>query len=288
MQRFRFRNSAKALSASVVAAAIVFTPSSVGFMSALAAAPQRAAVLLAPFEGDVEHAVIRPSVFDKEQAMSEVERIARWSPYIQEAARRFDISEDWIRAVIRMESGGRTFFGGKPITSHAGAMGIMQLMPQTYGDMKELHGLGDNPYDPRNNVLAGTAYLRWLYEKFGYPKMFAAYNAGPGTLQKQMAGARRLPLETRNYVRGIAQILDTATAADEAAEEPEKLIATLTRPDGSTITIDAETVNSIRPSLPNEFVPGVRTVVAMGDREQGVTEDLATVASVLKRPSGTL
>src|SRR5436190_22500935 len=49
----------------------------------------------------------------------------RWTPYVKEAARRFNIADDWIMAVMRMESGGRTEIAGKPITSKAGAVGIM-------------------------------------------------------------------------------------------------------------------------------------------------------------------
>src|SRR5690242_19690508 len=59
--------------------------------------------------------------------------IARWTPFIKEASRRFGIAEDWIKAVIRMESGGHpTSTNGAPITSKAGAMGLMQLMPATW------------------------------------------------------------------------------------------------------------------------------------------------------------
>src|SRR5262249_52072015 len=104
----------------------------------------------------------------------------RWTPYVKEAAQRFDIAEEWIRAVMRMESGGRTDIGGRPITSQVGAMGLMQVMPATYNEMRAQYGLGSNPYDPHDNVLAGAAYLKWLHDRYGYPKMFAAYNAGPG------------------------------------------------------------------------------------------------------------
>ena len=133
--------------------------------------------------------------------------VDRWTPFIQEAARRFNIAEDWITAVMRMESGGRTEIGGKPITSKAGAIGLMQVMPETYKDMRAQYGLGANPHDPHDNVLAGAAYLKWLHDRYGYPKMFAAYNAGPGTLEAQMAGKAKLPAETQAYVKGISRIL---------------------------------------------------------------------------------
>ena len=216
--------------------------------------------------------------------MSQTQLMDRWVPLIKEASRRFGVAESWIRAVMHMESGGRTHLDDKrPITSDAGAMGIMQIMPATYQEMRLQHGLGANPYDPHDNVLAGTAYLRWLYGKYGYPKLFAAYNAGPGTLEAQFAGARRLPDETRAYVSGIAHILGTEPYPSASApSQPAKLLVTLTRPDGSAISIDGAAVASIRASLPDEYAPGVQTVLAMGNLHQGVREDLATVASILR------
>jgi soluble lytic murein transglycosylase-like protein len=221
----------------------------------------------------------------KEKAMSTSQLVDRWSSLVKDASHRFGIAEDWIRAVIRMESGGRTLQDdNRPITSDAGAMGIMQIMPQTYKEMRQHYGLGANPYDPHDNVLAGTAYLSWLYGKYGYPKMFAAYNAGPGTFETRTANARELPNETRAYVSGIARILGIKSNPSQAIpSEPMNTLATLTRPDGSAVSIDGAAVDSIRASLPDEYAPGVQTVVAMGHLHQGVREDLATVASVLKR-----
>lgn len=217
----------------------------------------------------------------KEKAMGPSQLVDRWSSLIKDASHRFGVAEDWIRAVIRMESGGRTLQDdNRPITSDAGAMGIMQIMPQTYKEMRQRYGLGANPYDPHDNVLAGTAYLSWLYGKYGYPKLFAAYNAGPGTFEARTASARELPNETRAYVSGIARIL--GIKSNPAQSQPGNTLATLTRPDGSTISIDGAAVDSIRASMPDEYAPGVQTVVAMGNLHQGVREDLATVVSLLK------
>jgi soluble lytic murein transglycosylase-like protein len=219
------------------------------------------------------------STFAKERALSPAQLIDRWAPLIKEASRRFGIAEAWINAVIRMESGGRTLLDDKrPITSNAGAMGIMQVMPETYREMRQQYGLGADPYDPHNNVLAGTAYLSWLYGRYGYPKLFAAYNAGPGTID----GTRNLPDETRAYVSGIAHIL----GAPSKPSQPIDPIVTLTRPNGSSVSIDAAAVDSIRASFPGEYTPGVQTVLSMGNRRQGVTEDLATAASVLRDHGG--
>lgn len=129
--------------------------------------------------------------------------IDRWGGHIREASARFGVPEDWIRRVMRAESGGRTTFHGRPITSPAGAMGLMQLMPATWAEMRAAHRLGPDPHDPRDNILAGTAYLRALYERFGYPGLFAAYNAGPSRYAEHLAGARRLPAETVAYVAAV-------------------------------------------------------------------------------------
>ena len=130
-------------------------------------------------------------------------RIARWSRHIEEASIRFGVPQDWIRRVMRAESGGRPTLNGVPITSRAGAMGLMQLMPGTWAEMRLRHRLGSDPHDPRDNVLAGAAYLRAMYDRFGYPGLFAAYNAGPERYGAYLARKRRLPAETVAYVAAV-------------------------------------------------------------------------------------
>lgn len=131
------------------------------------------------------------------------ERIARWQSHIAEASQRFGIPEAWIVAVMRAESGGLTTLGGRPITSRAGAMGLMQLMPGTWAEMRRRLGLGADPHLPRDNILAGTFYLRLMYDRFGYPGLFAAYNVGPARYAEHLATGRPLPGETRAYLASI-------------------------------------------------------------------------------------
>jgi soluble lytic murein transglycosylase-like protein len=126
--------------------------------------------------------------------------LAPWQADIDEASRRFDIPASWIEAVIRLESGGYASLNGRPITSSKGAMGLMQLMPATYADLRPRYGLGPDPYDPHDNISAGTAYLRELYQIYGYPFLFAAYNAGSGRLESYLSGAHPLPHETQIYL----------------------------------------------------------------------------------------
>ena len=275
------RHIAKHLLAPIVAAFIALAPSSsvAGPMPPL---DEVAQVVLAPPNNIVVQTVADTTALLKEQAMSTAQLIDRWTPYIKEASRRFKISTDWIKAVIRIESGGRTLSDdNQPITSSAGAIGIMQVMPETYREMRQQYALGADPHNPRDNILAGTAYLSWLQEKYGYPKMFAAYNAGPATFEAQTAGTRKLPKETRDYVKRIHALLGIEEPRSEPAQ-PANVVATLTRPGGSTVRIEGDKVDKIRAAFPNEFVAGVKTVVIMGQRMQGVLEDLATVTAALK------
>lgn len=127
-----------------------------------------------------------------------------WSPYVREAAARFGVPETWIRAVMQQESGGRqTGPDGSPTTSNAGAMGLMQVMPGTYDQMRQRHALGPDPYDPRSNILAGAAYLKETHLRFGAPAFLAAYNAGPDRVEAYLNGSMVLPAETVRYVAAI-------------------------------------------------------------------------------------
>ena len=126
-----------------------------------------------------------------------------WGPYIRTAAARFDVPELWIRSVMHVESGGSEYSNGQLITSGAGAMGLMQVMPSTYDELRQQYSLGDDPYDPYNNIMAGVAYMREMYDIYGSPGFLAAYNAGPNRLDDYLSDNRPLPDETRRYVAMI-------------------------------------------------------------------------------------
>ena len=148
-----------------------------------------------------------------------VERPAAAHPYaahIAEASQRFGIPEHWIVAVLRAESAGDV-----RAVSSAGAMGLMQVMPDTWAGLRARYGLGRDPYDPRDNILAGTAYLREMFDRYGnVAAMLAAYNAGPGRYDEHLATGRILPAETRAYVAALAPILGGATATDAPSSAP--------------------------------------------------------------------
>ena len=139
-----------------------------------------------------------------------------YAAYIAEASQRFGIPERWIRAVLRAESA-----GDKGAVSSAGAMGLMQVMPDTWAGLRARHRLGRDPYQPRDNILAGTAYLREMFDRYGnVGAMLAAYNAGPGRYDEHRATGRPLPAETRAYVAALAPILGGAAASEAPSSAP--------------------------------------------------------------------
>lgn len=137
-----------------------------------------------------------------------------WGPYIRQASQRFDVPEAWIREVMRQESGGRP-----TATSRAGAMGLMQVMPGTYRELQARYGLGPDPYHPWNSIMAGTAYIREMYDLYGSPGFLAAYNAGPRRFEDYLWGGRGLPGETRTYVARIGPRIAGIAPARRAPPE---------------------------------------------------------------------
>jgi len=217
------------------------------------------------------------SVFAQEQELSPSALMARWEPLIQEASRKFKISPQWIRAVMRQESGGRTMLAEDlPIVSSTGAMGIMQLMPGTYAEMAAQYRLGTDPHNPRDNIIAGAAYLKWLKSKYGYPAMFAAYNDGPGNIEDHLHRGRPLPAETRGYIAHIAKTLNDKTVAADLAK------VALTQPDGTKVSFDAHQVTAIHPAIPGIYAASVKSVVTVGKLNRGVREDVAEATSLLR------
>ena len=127
---------------------------------------------------------------------------------VAEAAAAFDLPRDWIRRVMAQESG-----GDPRAISRAGALGLMQLMPATWSEVRARLALGPDPFDIHDNVMAGAAYLREMFDRFGAQGFLAAYNMGPARYGDYVAGRASLPRETRAY---LARISLTAGASGEA------------------------------------------------------------------------
>jgi soluble lytic murein transglycosylase-like protein len=130
-----------------------------------------------------------------------------WAAFVTEASRRFGVPERWIRAVMRVESEGK-----QRARSKKGAMGLMQIMPGTWTELRSRYRLGADPYDVRDNILAGAAYIRELSDRYGTPGFLAAYNAGPGRYERHLATGRPLPEETQTYVATLEPMIESKQA----------------------------------------------------------------------------
>jgi hypothetical protein len=133
-----------------------------------------------------------------------------FSDFIDDASRRFGVPVQSIRSVLSAESAGDV-----RARSPKGAMGLMQVMPETWADLRLRYGLGNDPYDARDNILAGTVYLRELHDRYGSPGFLAAYNAGPARYEEHLAG-RPLPAETQVYLEKLAPMMDSDIAGSKA------------------------------------------------------------------------
>lgn len=126
----------------------------------------------------------------------------RIEDFVKEASQRFAIPASWIRAVMRVES-----FGDPGALSPKGAMGLMQIMPDTWAELRARLGLGADPFDPRDNIVAGAAYLRELHDRYGEGGFLAAYNAGPGRYEDHLTTGRPLPSETVVYMAAVGPLI---------------------------------------------------------------------------------
>jgi len=131
------------------------------------------------------------------------ESIDRFAEFIDEASGRFAVPARWIRAVMKVESGGDAH-----AISSRGAMGLMQLMPGTWVELSVRYGLGADPFDAHDNIIAGAAYLKDMHDRFGSAGFLAAYHAGPARYEQRLTTGRPLPQETIAYVAAVTPFLD--------------------------------------------------------------------------------
>lgn len=198
-------------------------------------------------------------------------RTAPSDPYvahIAEASRRFGVPVAWIRAVLRAESAGNV----RAISSK-GAMGLMQLMPDTWAELRVRHDLGLDPYHPRSNILAGTAYLREMFDRYGnIAAMLAAYNAGPERYDEYLSMGRPLPAETRNYVAAILPLIGVGDSAEPimvATADPNAWRRAPLFVARSTDILSADSMQPDRRSAAAPTLP-VRDVSAIEPRSDGL------------------
>jgi hypothetical protein len=211
-----------------------------------------------------------PTVTVSAQAAS-VEHPMASDPYaahVSEASQRFGIPVAWIRAVMRIESG-----GDKRAVSPKGAMGLMQLMPETWAGLRARYGLGRDPFDPHDNILAGAAFLREMHDRYGSPGFLAAYNAGPGRYEDYRDRHRPLPPETVAYVTALVPFVDGDEISGPvllAASDPSSWTQAplfIVRVDG------ARNADRASPDRPSPGAPGVvlvRDVSAIAPQSEGL------------------
>jgi hypothetical protein len=144
-----------------------------------------------------------------------------FADFVEEASRRFGVPAHWICAVIDVESAGDVC-----ARSPRGAVGLMQVMPETWADLRLRYDLGNDPYDPHDNILAGTAYLRELRDQYGSPGFLAAYNAGPARYEEHLTG-RPLPAETQAYLQKLVPGIGGDIAASSSAAKLRSSAGTL-------------------------------------------------------------
>ena len=216
-----------------------------------------------------------PAVGERASAGSSDEAYA---PFIVEAAQRFSIPVEWIRAVMRIESRGNA-----RAVSPAGAMGLMQIMPATWADLTARYGLGADPFEPRANIHAGAAYLRLMWDRYGdLAAMLAAYNAGPGRADAYAAARRPLPSVTVAYVDRVTRRL----RGGEPMVAIQHFIDPLAWRRGAIFAAQSEgtSTGSRAAFAPASKLQPVRTVEAMARAEDRPMDTLFVALSGETRP----
>lgn len=148
-----------------------------------------------------------------------------WGPYIHEAADRFSIPQSWIRAVMQQESGGHQYMNGHLTRSVHGAVGLMQIKPDTYAQLAQRYHLGSDPYNPHDNIMAASGYIRELYDRFGSPDFLGAYNCGPQCMENHRSRGAPLPGYARTYMAAITPHLNDPVPASPLPVQTEPTLA---------------------------------------------------------------
>jgi hypothetical protein len=187
--------------------------------------------------------------------------------FVTEASTRFSVPEHWIRAVMRVESGEKS-----RARSRKGATGLMQIMPRTWAELRARYRLGADPYDIRDNILAGTAYIRELYDRYGAPGFLATYNAGPGRYERHLVTGRPLPAETQAYVATL-----TPMVKGEQASAQKSAVA------GTVASADASLFAAHNASI----VPDVRSSAGISQNRSSRTHTAVDLSALVPQ-SGNL
>ncbi|MFT9257013.1 MAG: transglycosylase SLT domain-containing protein [Acetobacter sp.] len=199
-----------------------------------------------------------------------------WGPYIREASQRFSIPQGWIRAVMWQESGGHQYIHGHLTRSVHGAVGLMQVKPDTYHELARRYGLGSDPYDPHDNIMAGSGYIRELYDRFGSPDFLAAYSCGPQCMANYRAGSGSLPGYARSYLAAVSPHLNDPVPA---VTEPG--------PDTTPMTTPVRVVADSTPAPPEDATAQADAQAAESDMQTDSAAPVAVASADMPAPDDT-
>jgi soluble lytic murein transglycosylase-like protein len=200
-----------------------------------------------------------------------------YAGHVAEAAQRFGIPAAWICAIMRIESR-----GDQRAVSPKGALGLMQLMPDTWDALRARYGLGRDPFDPHDNILAGAAFLRQMHDRYGSPGFLAAYNAGPGRYEDYLDRHRPLPAQTVAYVAALAPFIGDGAIDGAVLSAASVPVSWRRAPLFITHSAGAEITNGMlskQPSNDTLSVVRVRDLSALVPQSDGLFVALPTARS---------
>jgi hypothetical protein len=186
---------------------------------------------------------------------------------VTDAAQPSGIPASWICAVIDAESG-----GDARAVSPKGAMGLMQIMPETWATLRLRYGLGADPFDPLDNIIAGAGCLRELHDRHGSPGFLAAHNAGPARYEDHVATGQALPAETRAYVALLAPLIGNGAIGMTS------MVAIPARPwtEAPLFAMPSESQSATAQTAPDAHPdhdatdPGAQDLTALAPRSEGL------------------
>ncbi|PAL21064.1 transglycosylase SLT domain-containing protein [Acetobacter syzygii] len=177
-----------------------------------------------------------------------------WGPYILEASERFSIPQSWIRAVMQQESGGHQYMNGHLTRSVHGAVGLMQIKPDTYAELAQRYHLGSDPYNPHDNIMAASGYIRELYDRFGTPDFLVAYSCGPQCMENHRSRGMSLPSYARSYLASVSPHLNDPVPAGSLPGPAQPAIA-LDQPSPMQVAVASPYGQGNAPPLTDDTLP---------------------------------
>jgi soluble lytic murein transglycosylase-like protein len=149
----------------------------------------------------------------------------------------------------------------------------MQIMPQTWEELRGRYGLGRDPFDPHDNILAGAAFLREMHDRHGSPWFLAVYNARPGRYEHYRDRNRSLPSETLAYVAELLPLLGDDDGVMPIPVPAPNPLAWTRAPIFIARSVGARAANQASSQAPSDSTPTVtaaRDVSAIAPQSDGL------------------